>query len=563
MISVELKEVKIELTNYCKRNCIHCSSDANSKHLVSLNLTDVKQVIDQCCDIGVNSIVLTGGEATEYPELAEVVAYIHQKGIKEIKLYTMCEPTRQKYELLRQLSNLGLTEIVYSLTISLTTDGAVTYDNVENFLVQISKWIPISFHYCLTKKTVADLDKLKEILSKIDEDHFKALSFLRYVAHGRGKDDLTLSSVDLKELKPKLLEFMKEYPDKIHLGSPFNILDITYTPCTAGEKTMIVGFNGNVYPCDAMKYFDYLGSGGNIYSSGIEEIYYSTYFQEIRNASKNISEECRNCSRQNCQGGCLAQKMQNLVRKTQQGVTTRWYQEIASQKMNSFEDEETLELNACAGVLGEGGEFVDYIKKLYTHNLSQEKRNDIMALAPKELGDLIWYLSVSMAQVYHYTLDEVYEHILQQETRYSEIGDRLIREAGRAKDPLCPISKQQFGYAIDDIYFVTTGKYLGLEKDKQLRLKMVRCFSKILAKLNSVSTKEEAIKAVSEMFVEIAEISQALFHRDLSTILVDNIEKLRKRYPSGFDSDVANLRIEANKQYRQERGPALSRRKDK
>ena len=31
-----LEEVKIELTNFCKRKCIHCSSDANTKNIVKI-----------------------------------------------------------------------------------------------------------------------------------------------------------------------------------------------------------------------------------------------------------------------------------------------------------------------------------------------------------------------------------------------------------------------------------------------------------------------------------------------------------------------------------------------
>ena len=39
---------------------------------------------------------------------------------------------------------------------------------------------------------------------------------------------------------------------------------------------------------------------------------------------------------------------------------------------------------------------------------------------------------------------------------------------------------------------------------------------------------------------------------NLSEILEDNIEKLRKRYPSGFDTLVADKRIDANKKYKEE-----------
>lgn len=552
IVKMQLQEVKIELTNYCKRNCIHCSSDANINNLIELELSDVKRVIDECCNFGVESIVLTGGEATEYQEIEEVVNYIHQKGIKEIKLYTMCEPTTQKYQLLKRLIELGLTEIVYSLTISLTQDKAVTYDNITDFLISISKLTTISFHYCLTKKTIDDLEKLEQVIAKIDIKHFKSLSFLRYVEHGRGKADLTLTTKELKKLKLKLLNFMEKYPNKIHLGSPFNILNITYTPCTAGEKTMIVGFDGNVYPCDAMKYFDYLGSGGDIYSSDIASLYNSPYFQKIRNASKYIADECLKCSMKKCYGGCLAQKMLDMVKRSELAMTTTWYQENALRTMNLFDDETTLKINAHTGILGESGEFLDYIKKLYTHNLSPEKKEEIMALAPKELGDLVWYLTTSMAQVYHYTLNEIYEYILHLKAKHYQIDDDLIRKASTRKDPLCSFCYQEPGYNIDSIYLATTNKYRGLERDNQLILQMVFDFSNIMAKLNCIESKEEAIIVVSEMLVEIAEISKDLFQKNLSEILMDNIEKLRIRYPEGFDKNIADLRIDANSKYKQE-----------
>ena len=350
---MNFEEVKIELTNFCKRNCIHCSSDANIDNIISLPFEEVKRVVDECVNVNVKSIVLTGGEATEYKDIERVVKYIHDKGIKNIKLYTMCEPTQDKYNLLEKLTKLGLNEIIYSLTISLTRDNTLTYENILNFLIDISNINKLSFHYCLTSKTVDDISKLEYILEKVD---FNSLSFLRYVEHGRGKDDLILSSSDLKSIKPKLIELINKYPEKIHLGSPFNILNITNTKCTAGSKTIIVGFDGNVYPCDAMKYFDYLGSGGNIYSASIQNIYNSDYFKKIRKASNNISAECNSCVLENCKGGCLAQKMLGIIKKDDNYITTNWYQENALRTMNNFDNLDILKLNAYNGIIGEYGE---------------------------------------------------------------------------------------------------------------------------------------------------------------------------------------------------------------
>ena len=77
-------------------------------------------------------------------------------------------------------------------------------------------------------------------------------------------------------------------------------------------------------------------------------------------------------------------------------------------------------------------------------------------------------------------------------------------------------------------------------------------FKKTLNKLDDIDSKASAIATVAEVLKKVANLSTTLFKKNLSEILVSNIEKLRKRYPEGFDSNVANERIDANKKYKEE-----------
>ena len=505
---MNIEEIKIELTNYCKRGCIHCSSDAKTNDKIGLNIEEVFNIVDQASDMGVKSICLTGGEATEYKELKTVVNYINKKGIKEIKLYTMCEPTPEKLRLIKRLKDLGLTDVVYSLTVSLTTDNKVRFDNIEEFLNEISNIMNISFHYCLTTKTIEDIYLLDSIISRLNQDNFKGLSFLRYVEHGRGTDELMLTSEDLKNLKPKIVALFEKYPNKIHLGSPFNILNITYTPCKAGEKTMIIGFDGSVYPCDAMKYFNYLGSGGNIYNSTLQDIYNSSYFNEIRKYANIINEECAYCKNDLCKGGCLGQKMLDIIKRGED-ITTTWYQENALRTINNFESDEMLKLNAYTGIIGEYGEFFDYIKKLYTHNLTDEKKAEIMHLAPNELGDLVWYLATSLALCYNFTLNDVYNYIVSSSTKSFKIDDNLIAIASKSKDPLCEYQTNN-SYNIDLI-----NEYLeNINVDDIFSTLMD--FKRTLNKLDDIDSKASAIATVAEVLKKVASLSTSIFQKNLS-----------------------------------------------
>lgn len=569
-----LKEVKIELTSYCDKNCVHCSSEACKENYQELDMETVKRVIDEAILLGATDFVLTGGEATKYLDLPYVISYLKSKNVKNIKLYTMITPSKENLEFMRALKALGLSSIAYSLNLALVKQEEIHDEPIENdivhitlskmlqnneisfatvkpFLKEISEFLPVSIHFCLTKLTKGDLAKLDECISELNPSNFDTLSFLRYVPHGRGDNSLTLTSAELKELKPELLNFLKKYPNKVKFGSPFNILNISYTPCTAGDSTIIIGSDGAVYPCDAMKYFDYLGSGGNIYNQSLKSIYESDYFNQVRNASTEVNESCKNCSNVYCYGGCLAQKMINMVDPHQEFITPNWYQENALRTINDFGSLANLKFNAYTGVFGEAGEFFDYMKKYYTHNLEEEKKAEIKNLASKELGDLMWYLATSLALYFDYDLKEVFDYIRRKpkSVKKTNITPDLIHELALKKDPLCPYGKSS--YSVDII-----NNYINhYEKNTDVYTVLYN-FKKTLNELDYIEeksdSKNEAIKVVADIICAIAEIAEFMFGKKLSELLTSNIEKLKKRYPSGFDDAVANERIAANKRYKEE-----------
>ena len=147
-------------------------------------------------------------------------------------------------------------------------------------------------------------------------------------------------------------------------------------------------------------------------------------------------------------------------------------------------------------------------------------------MAPKELGDVVWYLVTSLAIYYDYSMDEVYEQIIGKEAKNLN---------------------QEDGYDIDCIY-----NYIKLDLEQKNIFEQMMRFKMILNKLDLVNEREKVIKVVAEIMIEIARIVKGVFGENLSTILYLNIEKLRKRYPSGFNNETANYRIDAQKKYKGE-----------
>ena len=205
-----MKEVKIELTEHCNRWCKHCSSKAKNTDYKSLDIDTVKRIIDEVKELDIKSVVLTGGEATLYPKLDEVISYANNNEL-DIKLYSMCDPTLENIQYLGYLNTIGLKEIIYSTTYNLTLDGVITLDKLKEFfpLLLNKTNVKLGFHHVILKDTLYDIDEVIKLFFSLDSVKTTNLSFLRYVPHGRGTKCLLLDRNELIWFRNKMIEYKK------------------------------------------------------------------------------------------------------------------------------------------------------------------------------------------------------------------------------------------------------------------------------------------------------------------------------------------------------------------
>lgn len=306
-----LKEVKIELTNKCSRNCKHCSSNATSSigNLKELDFADVCRIINEAKLMGVDTIVFTGGEPLMYDKLPEIVELTSKLGMKST-IYTFAYRTYETLNKYRELINLGLNKIVYSLADSLSDEEDISvYDKSEFFdKVFENNNARLGFHYTVSKDSFS---RLESVITEIIEifksrSYFDRVSLLRFVPHGKGTTDMDLSKEELLAIKNLYLNSSDK--DRIRLGSPWNILGTQNNPCIIADEIMIIGFDGIAYPCDSIKYFTKLGISGNIKENSLIEMYNSEYFSNIRKF--NIDNSCSTCGQYSiCRSGCIGQKI--------------------------------------------------------------------------------------------------------------------------------------------------------------------------------------------------------------------------------------------------------------
>lgn len=306
-----LKEVKIELTNKCSRNCKHCSSSAtrDNRNLKELDFDYVSKIIREAKLMGVETIVFTGGEPLKYDRIHELVKLATILGMKST-IYSFAYRNDQTLKQYRTLIENGLNKIIYSLADTLSNEKELSTYEKEEFFDKVFEGsnATLGFHYAVSKDSI---DRLNEVVNKTiqtfnNKKYFDKISLLRFVPHGKGTNDMDLTREELLSIKDLYLN--SSYQSRIRLGSPWNILGIENSPCIIADEIMIIGFDGIAYPCDSIKYFTELGISGNIKENSLSEMYNSEYFTNIRNL--NISNSCSSCNQYSiCKSGCLGQKI--------------------------------------------------------------------------------------------------------------------------------------------------------------------------------------------------------------------------------------------------------------
>ena len=539
-----MKEVKIELTEHCNRWCKHCSSKAKNTDYKSLDIDTVKRIIDEVKELDIKSVVLTGGEATLYPKLDEVIKYANNNEL-DIKLYSMCDPTLENIQYLGYLNTIGLKEIIYSTTYNLTLDGVITLDKLKEFfpLLLNKTNVKLGFHHVILKDTLYDIDEVIKLFFSLDSVKTTNLSFLRYVPHGRGTKSLLLDRNELIWFRNKMIEYKKIYGEKIRLGSPWNFLGIEKTECSAAEKSLIVGFDGNVYPCDAMKYFDYLGSGGNIYHNSLKEIYNSKYFQDIRIFKNCSALECLSCPNyEMCKGGCLGQKM--VVFINPDNFTFKEYGILARRTMNNFDNDEVKKMNGEMGIIGEIGELIDTFKKYKTHNLNNDSKKILKDNLIIEIGDIVWYIAASFSSYYNLRFEDIGKYIqnnTEKELDKQIIDTPILLQSIKNRDPEC-----LFKILNDEIYIdILDDNIANYNFDNEWK-KLVYYSYQIIY----IDDENKLIEILANLLLTLSKIANIELEVSMNEVLKRNIDKLNNRYKQGYSKEIANKRIKLLSSYK-------------
>jgi radical SAM protein with 4Fe4S-binding SPASM domain len=297
----------LALTYRCNANCAHCYV-GRSRDLESLSTEEWKRVIEKLWELGIPHVVFTGGEATLYPDLAEVIRHAEGVGLVSGLLTNGIKLADEAY--LQELVDVGLDHI--QITLESHDEG------IHNRMVGADAWKE-TVHgirnavatevYTITNTTLSTLNAplIEETIDFLADLGIQTFACNSLIYTGKGPssgigipeeelEDLVVRVRDKAVAKGMRLiwytptQYCEFHPVQLELGAKF---------CTAAKYNMCVEPNGDVIACQS-----YYSSLGNILKDDWQSIWNHPTAVSIRNRDW-VMEKCHDCDELPlCGGGC-------------------------------------------------------------------------------------------------------------------------------------------------------------------------------------------------------------------------------------------------------------------
>jgi MoaA/NifB/PqqE/SkfB family radical SAM enzyme len=227
-----MKEITLELTNGCTRNCRHCSSRANEGAIINLDFEESLPVIGNFNPKWVN---LSGGEPTLRPDLKDIIKRLKEEYKCKIRLYTTTF-----YEDYNSVDEICIPCYGGNRTNKYVTK--TPYRPFDLMRQYISEGVMPTIHMVPMSVNIKELSQAIDNCIRIG---IQKIKILKFVNQGRA----TTNKIPLEPEESDLRQLYNKYKDnpKVIFGQPFG------HKCGAGTQKLIILPTDEVIPCESFK----------------------------------------------------------------------------------------------------------------------------------------------------------------------------------------------------------------------------------------------------------------------------------------------------------------------
>lgn len=287
------------ITNDCNLHCVGCYSRANEVSNNQLSCDDWENIFEESRDLGINFIVLAGGEPLmredvilKATKFSEILFPVFTNGtMLDEKYFDLMDKNRNIVPILsiegdKQLTDSRRGDGVYNRLIE-----SMDYMKNNNLIFGAS--------ITVTRDNISHVISDDFILKLYDFD-CKVLFFIEYVPMDVNAKDLTISDTQRDYLLDKIIDLREKYPDMLFMSFPGDEKE-SGGCLAAGRGFFHINSRGDAEPCPASPYSDI-----NVKETSILEVLNSNLFKSLQSNGLLMNHH---------EGGCVLFEHENEVQK--------------------------------------------------------------------------------------------------------------------------------------------------------------------------------------------------------------------------------------------------------
>lgn len=330
-IEKKIDSVYLHVTDACNLHCIGCYSFIDNRNLLNnLSTNQMKRILDSLKKVGVQKIVISGGEPFLRSDLKELCRYAKENcqfefltvitnGTLDIETY---------YPVIPYINQLNVSVDGYDENSRFIRDNGIM-PKVLNTILKLRDMVEINMIITLHKKNMKYMKEYNILSQKLGV----RFSFSIFTADEKNYlfKEYILNDRDLIQIEKNLMELnISAAIEDIPIGGE---LINCRSRCEAGNKLISIDARGDIYPCHMLHKQELLL--GNILEENIEDIVFTSN-NMFQNLHVDDFKECTDCKyKYLCGGGCRGRsylRYGNLEQKdTYCAMIYHYYQDLMNE----------------------------------------------------------------------------------------------------------------------------------------------------------------------------------------------------------------------------------------
>lgn len=286
----------LEITKQCPLRCRHCYNESGTVRTQEMSLSEIKVVLDKLNNLGVQKLMITGGEPTSRSDFIDIVEYASSR-------FVGVSIASNGYLITKELAR-ALSRYKNKVVVQISIDGTeehhnkirCVHDSYEKALAAINYMsefgIPVIAANTLNAENFLDME---EVAATVHKAGALQLTFGLTASQGRARKTNLAQKIDAEEFISRALDLKHKYLDhglfiSIEEDTMSKISASHSSYCGAGVSQVTIRENGDVSPCVCFFYVY-----GNILRDDVASIFDPKKVSRFNSLLSPSPEYCGNC----------------------------------------------------------------------------------------------------------------------------------------------------------------------------------------------------------------------------------------------------------------------------